>query len=104
MTKEEATEFFAEFYFGEHHIPYSGIKEAGYGWKVAHNNDLSTYDFNALTRLVIAAHDKCYRVSVMAKSPKDIWIIVHKRESREGHMTKRHPTMEDAIDSYRNKK
>lgn len=36
MTKEEATEFFSEFYYGEHHIPKHQVFEFGHGWMVKH--------------------------------------------------------------------
>lgn len=103
MTKEEATEFFSELYGGEHHIPKHQVFEYGYGWMVKHDRgDLATYDYNALTRLVLMAHDKCIRVSVEALNMNTIKVAIWKRE-REGGMSERHPTIEYAIEKFRNK-
>ena len=100
LTLEEATEFFSEFYSGEHHIP-GKVKEFGYGWQVNHDRgDLATYDYNQLTRLVFMAHEKCIRVSIMASSPRHIKIAIWKRQ-REGGMSERHPTLEQAINSWK---
>lgn len=100
LTKEEATAFFAEFYHGEHHIPRGGLKAFGDGWSVIHMGSFATYDYDELTRLVIAAHDKCIRVCIMPYKFKELKIAIWKRQ-REGGMSKRHPTLEQAIESFR---
>jgi hypothetical protein len=101
LTKAEATEFFAEFYDGRHHIPKSGVKEFGDGWYVSHNRgDLATYDYNQLTRLVLMGHDKCIRVSVAPSNFNTLKICIWKRQ-REGGMSSRHPTLEQAIEKFR---
>lgn len=101
MDKQEAIDFFSEFFFGEHHFP-GEIKEWGYGWIIPAQNNLSTYDFNHLTRLVVMAHDKCIRVELVPKGMNRICIAIHKR-IREGDYYQRHPTMEDAVISIRSK-
>lgn len=104
LTPEEAKAFFSEFYFGDHHIP-GKIKEFGYGFMVNHDRgDLSTYDYDQLTRLVLMAHDKCYRVSVMPSSPRHVKIAIWKRQSREGGMSVRHPDIHHAIDQFNKRK
>lgn len=101
LTKEEAIEFFADFFGGDHHFP-GPVKEFGNGWCISGLlGDLGTYDFNQLTRFVIACHDKCYRGSVMAAGPNKLKLAIWKRQ-REGSMSKRHPTIEQAIEKYRN--
>ena len=51
MTLEEATAFFSEFYYGEHHIP-GPIKKWGEGWVVNHDRGgLASYDYDGLTDL-----------------------------------------------------
>jgi len=101
LTIEEATEFFSEFYRGEHHIPNYKPKQYGYGFCVCHDRGgLATFDFNELTRLVIMAHDKCIRVEIMPKGRDTMIIGIWKRE-REGSMSHRHPTLEDAIEAFR---
>lgn len=104
LTKEEATAFFSELYYGEHHIPKHQVLEFGYGWMVKHDRgDLATWDYNELTRLVLMAHDKCIRVSVNPISKTVIGIAIWKR-LREGSMSERHPTLEQAIEKFRESK
>jgi hypothetical protein len=100
MTKEEATEFFSYLYNGEHHFP-GQLKECGFGWSISHYGDLSTFDFNTMTRLVFLAHDFCYRAEVSSSNPGRVRIAIWKREGREGSMTKRHPSIEQALADWR---
>lgn len=101
LTKEEATAFFSEFYRGEHHIPGFEPKPFGPGWHVKHDRgELSTFDFSDLTRLVIMAHDYCYRVGLQAHAKNTITIAIWKRD-REGSISRRHPTLEQAIETLR---
>lgn len=100
LTYEEAKDFFIEFYRGEHHFP-NKIKDYGSGWSMNHNHDLATVDWNDLTRLVLMAHDRCYRVSVMQGAPRCVKIVVHKRHMREGSIEKKHPTIEAALEEWR---
>lgn len=104
LTKEEATAFFSELYYGEHHIPKHQVFEFGYGWMVKHDRgDLATFDYNDLTRLVLMAHDKCIRVSVSPLNKSVLQIAIWKRQ-REGPMAERHPTLEQAIEKFRESK
>jgi len=81
LTKEQATEFFSEFYKGEHRIPNHEVKKFGHGFCVHHDRgDLSTFDFNELTRLVLMAHDKCIRVSIEAIRNGIMRIAIWQRE------------------------
>jgi hypothetical protein len=100
LTEKEASDFFAEFYGGDHHIP-GQVKQAGYGFSVNHNRgDIATFDFNQMTRLVLMGHDKCIRVSVEAIRNGVMKISIWKRQ-REGSMYERHPTIEQAIEKFR---
>jgi hypothetical protein len=107
MTKDHAIAFFAEFYLGVHHIPARGccgshgVKEFGTGWSVNHYGDLSSFDFDSLTRLVFLAHDRCVRVEVMNSGPRRVKIAIWKRAGREGEIWARHPTLEQAIELWR---
>lgn len=103
LSKQEATAFFAALFYGEHHIP-GELKEAGYGWQIKSNyTTLSTTDFNALTRLVLLAHDRCIRADISARGMNTIVIMIHKRE-REGAFERRHPTIEEHIEQIRSSK
>ena len=100
LNLEEATEFFAEFYRGEHHIP-SRIKEWGSGYVVEDYAGMSTFDYSGLTRFVVMCHDKCIRGEIRPSSPKSMKVIIHKRQGREGKISDRHPTIETNIENMR---
>lgn len=68
---------------------------------IGQRNGLATFDSPGLTMLVIAAHEECIRVSINAVAPRLYHIKMHKRNSREGAMHERHPTIERAIETYR---
>lgn len=99
LAEEEAKAFFAEFYRGEHHFP-GKIKPYGLGWSMSHLGSLATFDDNDLTRLVLLAHERCVRVQVEQGGPYRLRIAIWKRE-REGYIYERHPTIEQAIESFR---
>ena len=65
------------------------------------DNQLATYDFDALTRLVILAHDRCYRLALSQSAPRRIRIEIWRRRGRNGDFTQRHATIEEAIASVR---
>jgi hypothetical protein len=106
LTRDEAIAFFSDFFGGEHHIPAGkyrgarGVKEWGTGWCVTTwGGELSTFDFDGLTRLVLMAHDQCIRVEV-APAMRYLRIAIWRR-LREGRMSARHPTIEQAIEAFR---
>lgn len=101
-TLEEATAFFAEIYYGEHHIP-SEIKPFGSGWAINHFGSAATHDFNELTRMVFLAHDMCYRLQIQQGAPGGFKIIIWKRCARTGDISYRHPTLEQAVAKWREK-
>ena len=100
MKIEQAESFFSELYCGKHHIP-GKLKSFGEGWSINHFADLSTFDFDTLTRLVFLAHDKCMRVSIQQGGPGAVKIIVWQRKGRTGSMFERHPTIEGALAVWR---
>jgi hypothetical protein len=61
---------------------------------------ISTWDFDPMTRLVIAAHDECIRIDVEPVAHNYLRIYMHQRQ-REGGMSSRHPTIEQAVEAYR---
>lgn len=83
--------------FGKVHPHGNGIK-----LNATCANNLSTFDYDGLTRLVIWAHDRMIRVEITPSGPNMIGLVAHKRHHREGRMFERHPTIEDAIDRARN--
>jgi len=91
---------FADVVGGFHHI-YNKIKPFGDGVKTSVLGSWATFDFDQLTRIVILGHDRMIRVEIGQSGPKMFCVVLHKRHSREGSMTKRHPTIEDAIKRIR---
>ena len=86
---------------GAHHI--DGWRRRKYlyaGVEVSTCQGLATFDFDLLTRLVIAAHDEAVRVSIVPSGPRLLKIQLWPR-TRVGSMAKRHPTIEEAIEWMR---
>ena len=63
-------------------------------------SDLSTYDFDILTKLVVMSHDTAIRLTIAPASSKHVRLIFHKRV-RDGDMSRRHPTLESAMQGIR---
>lgn len=92
----------AKTFMGIHHVPYWNRRKAwGEGVTVLIHSELATFDFNYLTRLVLAAHDECVRVAVQADAgPRMIRLSIWPRK-REGDISERHPSIEDAVTVWR---
>ena len=100
--QKECYELLCDVFRGEHHLQ-GKVSEWGHGLKLNRlSSDLSTIDGNELTRLVVAAHDRCVRVSIVSSGPRMIGITLFKRHERTGSISKRHPFIEDAIKDIRN--
>lgn len=82
----------SEWVCGDHHLP--PVKEWGDGIAITYRGDLSTFDFDRLTSLVLLAHLHCVRISIGAASPREVRIIVHRRKP-EGNLMQRHPSLEE---------
>ena len=85
---------------GLHHCPkihkHNVDHEFEY-WEVNYYGDLATFDFDQLTRLVVAAHDNCVRASVCPSGPRMVKFRLHPRFSRDGGMCEMHPTIDQAL-------
>jgi hypothetical protein len=67
---------------------------------VLRNADIATFDFSQMSRLVFAAHDECVRICVSPRTFRHLEIMMHQRQ-RAGDMSRRHPTLENAISDFR---
>lgn len=74
---------------------YSGVTLS------VHTSGFSTYDFDELTGLVVAAHKERVRVSIMPSGPRMLKIMLRKRKE-EGSMSARHPGLSDLVERIRN--
>jgi len=88
----------AQVFGGHHHL--TGVKEFGDGVCISHYGDLSTYDFNHLTQLVLMAHARFIRVEVMQGGPRSVKIAAWKRQPRQDgdRQHQRHPGIEELIE------
>lgn len=62
---------------------------------------IATYDTDALTRLVVLAHDRCVRLDVSPHTFQHLRVGMWTRSCREGRLFDRHPTIEGAIAAIR---
>lgn len=85
---------------GEHHLE-GGVIAWGDGVYYNQISAIATFDFNLLTVAVVLAHDRCIRLEVRPAGPSQIGLALHKRHSREGSTSKRHPTLEVAVAAAR---
>lgn len=88
----------AEVFGGFHHLPE--FKSCADGVRVKpYANDLGTWDFDHLTRLVILAHVRCIRVAVLASGMK-LEVRAYARDPNGTTSFKRHPNLHEAIARY----
>ena len=73
---------------GEHHLPQ--VHECGCGVCINFSGDLSTFDFDRLTFLVLLAFRYRVRIEIASSGPRRIRIIAHRRKAT-GSMSQRHP-------------
>jgi hypothetical protein len=86
---------------GLYHMDTKKVKwENPYCIEVNIFEPLSTFDWNALTELVILCHDQMIRFTVQPCNMRYIKLLFHQRQ-REGSFCERHPTIEDAIEKCR---
>ncbi len=98
ILKEKVEAVLGEVYNGLHHLP-NKLKDRGHYFELNHYGDLATFDFSQLTTLVFAAHRYCVRVSVNSSGRGLVKLLFHDR-NREGGMSQRHPSLEDAVKTY----
>jgi hypothetical protein len=99
----ECAQMFADVVGGFHHVG-GDFKPFGDGLRVSsYSGRWATFDFSGLTRLVVLAHDRMIRVEVSPSGPRMVAFNMWKRHTREGSMSERHPTIEEAITMHRPK-
>ncbi len=99
----ECAEFLADLFYGFHHLhgKIHPVREGLYINCTNASNHFATFDFNYLTRAVIMAHDRCIRFSIEPSGPRMLQLWATKRTCREGQVSERHPTLEEAIKAAR---
>lgn len=100
----EVADLLGQVWRGLYHLDFRKVHRAD--WSNAERvslvigGDLSTWDFDLLTRLVVMCHDRCLRLEVCGCGPGLMRLSFFPRR-RDGDMAKRHPTMEDAVAGIR---
>lgn len=103
MTDDQwaCAQMIADVFGGFHHL-VGKITEFGQGINTnCYSGVLATFDFDRLTRLVLLAHDRCIRVEIISSGPNRVGIAAWKRKTRNGSMSQRHPTIDEAIAVHR---
>jgi hypothetical protein len=80
---------------GFHHLPMP--KEFGRGVSIHWSQDLSTWDFNRLTTLVLLAHERCVRIEINRGNPQGITIAAHRRKRDSKSIYEGHPSLENLV-------
>ena len=98
----ECYEMLADLYYGWHHI-HGKLHEWGTGIRLNthQTGSMASFDFDGLTRAIVMAHDRMIRFCIEPSGPGMLGLTLHKRHSREGRMSERHPTIEEAIERIR---
>ena len=90
----------SEWAHGDHHLP-NKIHTCGQGVSINHYGDLSTWDFDRLTALVVLAHKYAVRIEIGSSGPNMVRIKAHRRTHYDGVgekcICKHHPTLDDLI-------
>ena len=92
----------ADLFHGLHHV-FGNIQPSGGGIVIntRHVGSFATFDFDAITRAVVMAHDRMIRFEIAPSGPGMLKLFFHKRHKREGAMHERHPTLEDHVTAIR---
>jgi len=89
-------EMLSEWAGGDHHLPH--VHVFGTGVCINFLGDLSTFDWNRLTRLVLLAHRDAVRIEMASSGPRMVKIIAHQRAHKpDGRIYERHPSLTDLI-------
>lgn len=95
--EERAERVLAIVFRGIHNAPKITKTE---GWWSCCAYPMATYDFNELTRLVLAAHKYAVRAAVQNGGPGRVKILLHSRNRESDQIYKRHPTIQQAIEEF----
>jgi len=95
MTPDQTycVEMLTEWVRGSHHLPK--VRPHGSGVECNVYADLSTYDSDKLTRLVLLAHRDSIRVEIVSSGPRMVKVVCHRRKAMRADMgvNERHPTL-----------
>jgi len=93
--------FLRRFFSGFHHFPTEPKpcdKGIEMNFRPAY---MGSFDYDALTKLVIMSHNWAVRSEIAGSGPAMIKLKLFYRGSRDGRMQERHPTIDEAIDKFK---
>ena len=79
------------------------IRACGDGIEFCPAGDLSTWDWNQLTNLVLYAHAYRVRVQLSGAAPSYLQVCLHAREAT-GSTTERHPGLRELVEAVMNRR
>lgn len=94
-----------EWQGGIYHLDLNALKRVNWKdtWYISltvYSPRLATYDPSDLTRLVFLCHDAAIRCEIEATGPRYFRLRFWQRQ-REGKLSQRHPTIEEALSRWR---
>lgn len=92
---EEKIELFIDYVFGGRHHTRS-VKFAEVCYFIKFYQNLTTWDGNTLTKVVVAAHDLGLRVDAEPNGMLGMRLMIHNRKQRNG-LVEGHPTLEQHL-------
>lgn len=98
--RQKAENVLAVTYHGLHHVDLRKAKEEPGYFSICVCGGVSTYDFDTLSRLVIAAHDACVRLDINGAAHGYLRLTFTDRK-RGGDVFTRHPQIDKAIQTTR---
>lgn len=100
MNPEERYNLVVNHAFGGWHHVY-GRKAFGGGWIFNVYGTVSTFDFNQLTKFVIACHVARVRGEIAQSGPGMLKILLHCRACKPDEWTAHHPSADDLVEMIR---
>ncbi len=97
LSLAEKVDLFIDFVFGGRHHTKKIIEHSNC-FEIRFWQDVSTWDSNIMTKMVVASHDLGLRTSLEANGLRGLKVLLHNKGSREGMLHKRHPTLEQHLE------
>lgn len=101
----KAADLLGDVFYGIYHLNSTSLRKAN--WQDAYSvgvtiyGGLSTFDDDALTRFVVLCHDRLLRGEIEGAAHNYLRLWISERKERGGSLSRRHPTIEDALISVR---
>jgi hypothetical protein len=92
----EKVDLFIDFVFGGRHHTRKVIEHSNC-FEIRFWQDVSTWDCNIMTKIVVASHDLGLRASLDANGMRGLKLTLHSRATRASSITG-HPTLEQHLE------